>query len=94
MIAVDRLIMLPAVELDDQIVLETDEVREVRADSVLAAKPEAANLPVAKVSPQPSLGVGRVKSKAASEAALVVVESHRDSLPTDGGRVKRRKCPV
>ena len=86
--------MLSAVELDNQLALEADEVREVSADRVLATEPEAAKSPIAKVSPQSSLGVGRVKSKAASEAALVVVESHRDSLPTDGGRVKRRKCPV
>jgi len=94
MIAFDRLIMLPTVELDDQMVLETDEVREVRADRVLAAEPEAANLPVAEVSPQSSLGVGRMKSKVAGEAALLVVESHRHSLPADGGTAKRQKCRV
>ena len=49
--------MLPTIQLDNQIRVDTSKIRDGRIDLVLAAKFPSRQLPVAQVSPHQTLGI-------------------------------------
>jgi hypothetical protein len=50
--------MLSAVDLDDELLLEAEEVDDIRTDRLLAPELVAVELPVAQLRPQRPLGLG------------------------------------
>ncbi len=59
--------MLAAVDLDDQLLLQAEEIDDVRADGLLAAEFVACELAVAQGVPEELLGVGLVPSQGPCE---------------------------
>jgi len=63
--------MLPAVDLDNQVCLEANEVREEGPERLLPAKLEAGEAPISKMTPQQTLRVRRVAPQLASATQRV-----------------------
>jgi hypothetical protein len=62
--------MLAAVQLNDDLALEADEIDDELANGSLPSKPKAAELLAAQVRPEPLLGVGQVLSQFASKVVV------------------------
>src|SRR3954470_15388654 len=75
--------MLAAVELDDELPLEADEVHDVASELLLPAELEAAEAAVAQQAPHPPLGFRRLAPHLA-RPVLQEVFDHR-SIPGLGG---------
>lgn len=52
------LLMLSAIEFDNQLAFGADEIGDVRPDRVLAAKLVAAQLTIPEVTPEQAFGIG------------------------------------
>jgi len=63
--------MLSAVEFQDQLVLKTNEVRELRPEGELTTELVGRELPLAKPMPSESFGVGHFTSEFSTKIAAV-----------------------
>ena len=85
-----RVLMLRAVEFNDESSREADEVDDVRAERGLAAKLVAVELAGSQVEPETLLGAGELTPEAAGEIALIAVAVHERDCITLG----RRPCSM
>jgi hypothetical protein len=63
--------VLAAVQFDDQLLLQADEVHDEGPDAVLEAEFAAAKAAVAKVGPEPKLGFGGLAAQARGSGAYL-----------------------
>jgi hypothetical protein len=59
--------MLAAVELDDKLLLQTDEITNERVDGMLTPEFMAVHLAASELMPKKSLGIGGVAAEMAGE---------------------------
>src|SRR6185295_13011187 len=83
-----RVVNLP-VELDRELELRAEKIRDVRADGGLAPELEAPKLPIPQKLPQRCLGLGRSLPQLAGQARHHVPGAHDRTVAQAGGR--RRK---
>lgn len=55
--------MLPAIDFDDQMSFETDQIKDIRAKRYLAAELQAVELTVAERAPEPALRLGLITAQ-------------------------------
>jgi hypothetical protein len=77
--AIDLLIVLPAIRLDDQLSLQADEVGDVGANGVLEAELPA-EAAAAKSRPQEELGIGREAAKRRSVRTDLTLHGQHEAL--------------
>ena len=66
-----RVCMLPAIDFNDEALLEADEIGHERADRVLAPKAVPVQLSLPEMAPKVPLGIGHVAAELAGEIAFL-----------------------
>src|SRR6185295_5158549 len=84
-----RVVNLP-VELDRELELRAEKIRDARADGGLAPELEAPKLPIPQKLPQRCLGLGRSLPQLAGQARHHVPGAHDRTVAQAGGRRRKR----